>query len=140
METKFFRCSLCGNIVVKLVDSGVTPFCCGKEMEELAAHTAEGNYEKHLPAVHCAPLNNDVVNYKCLDVQVGSVEHPMTPEHFIEFIYLETNHGGQFAALDPTAKPVARFIIGPNCQPKAVYEYCNIHGLWKKELTSKEAQ
>ena len=124
MKTKFFKCQHCGNVIVKTVDSGVPVVCCGEKMEELIPGTVEASVEKHLPVV------------KRLDecrirVEVGSVLHPMQPEHHIAFVYVETEHGGQLRHL--SGEPVAEFCSGAD-KPVAVYEYCNLHGLWKTEL------
>lgn len=126
METKFFFCKHCGNVVVKLVDSGVTPVCCGEKMEELQPNTSDGAGEKHLPVVQYEN-NGEML------VKVGSQPHPMTPQHQIVFICLETVHGGQLRFLDPDGKAEARFQVQFD-QPAAVYEYCNLHGLWKNDL------
>ena len=75
MEQKFYICRHCGNIIMKLKDSGVPVVCCGEPMEELKAGTTDGALEKHVPVWE---LKDGVVS-----VVVGSVEHPMLPEHFI---------------------------------------------------------
>lgn len=68
-----------------------------------------------------------------IEVVVGSVEHPMTDAHYIEWILLETDKGVQIRHLTPSDAPKAVFEIGEG-KPLAVYEYCNLHGLWKTEL------
>ena len=123
MATKFYKCRHCGNVIVKLVNSGVPVVCCGEKMEELVAGVTDGAVEKHLPVVTRLEGN-------LLKVEVGSVAHPMSPEHHISFIYLETENGGQFVELKD--KPEAIFNISGD-RPVAVYEYCNLHGLWKTE-------
>ena len=127
MATKFFVCTTCGNVVVKFVDSGVTPFCCGKAMVELIPGTSDGAVEKHLPVV-------ESVGKHTIKVKVGAMPHPMLAEHHISFIYLETEHGGQVKYLKPGDTPEAVFHVCSKDKPVAVYEYCNIHGLWKKEI------
>ena len=109
---------------MRVVDSNVPVVCCGEEMAELVANTEEASVEKHLPVV----TKNDDYTIK---VDVGSVPHPMLPEHHIAFIYLETETGG--IRIDLTDKPEAVFCTCSN-KPIAVYEYCNLHGLWKTEL------
>lgn len=125
MATKFFFCKHCGNVVVKIVDSGVIPVCCGEQMIELTPNTSEGKGEKHLPALewkgNCT-----------LSVKVGSDPHPMLPEHFIEFILLETKDGLQMRKLDPSLPAEAEFCTSRD-SATAVYEFCNIHRLWKTE-------
>ena len=124
MATKFFKCKHCGNVIVKTVDSGVPVVCCGEKMEELVAKTVDASQEKHVPVV-------TKVDDCTIKVNVGSVEHPMTPAHQISFIYVETEKGGQLVEL--TDKPEAVFCTCAD-KPVAVYEYCNLHGLWKTEL------
>ena len=126
MATKFFLCTTCGNVVVKLVDSGVTPVCCGAEMIELKTNTSEAMTEKHLPIV----TRIDDCTYK---VTVSSEPHPMVDSHFIRFIFFETENGGQIKFLKSGEKAEAYF-CGCKEKPVAVYEYCNLHGLWKSEI------
>lgn len=125
MEQKFFRCRHCGKIIGMLLNSDTPTICCGEEMEQLVANTSDGAIEKHVPIV---TITGDSV-----DIIVGSVLHPMLPEHFIQWIYLATENGGQFKKLIPGVEPKASFIV-KNDKPIAVYEYCNLHGLWKSQL------
>lgn len=122
MAIRFFRCRHCGNLVEKSIDSGVPLVCCGEEMEELTANVNETGSEKHLPVVTF--IDDD----SRLHVKVGSTAHPMLPEHHICFVALETEHGIQ--RINLTDKPEAVFCLSGEI-PIAVYEYCNIHGLWK---------
>ena len=124
MTTKFYKCEMCGNVVVKLVDSKVPLMCCGKKMEELVPNTVDASNEKHVPVV--TRLDNNTIK-----VEVGSVAHPMEAEHHIAFIYVETDRGG--IKVDLTDKPEAVIALG-DAKAIAVYEYCNLHGLWKTEL------
>ena len=126
MATKFFLCTTCGNVVVKFVDSGVKVVCCGQQMQELIPSTDDSAVEKHLPVVEC--LKDGSVK-----VKIGSKQHPMTPEHHISFICLETEHGIQLKYLMPDENPEAIFPAGKD-KPVAVYAYCNIHGLWKSDI------
>ena len=124
MKTRFYKCAMCGNVVVKLVDSKVPIVCCGEKMQELVPNTVDASNEKHVPVVTC--LDNNTIK-----VEVGSVAHPMTEEHHIVFIYVETERGGIRVNLKD--KPEAEVCV---CNEKvvAVYEYCNLHGLWKASL------
>lgn len=124
MATKFFRCRHCGNVVMKVVDRRVPVVCCGEKMEELVPNTVDASNEKHVPKV-------TFVDECTMKVEVGSVPHPMTPEHHICFIYVETENGGM--RIDLKDVPEAMFCTGKD-KPIAVYEYCNLHGLWKVEL------
>lgn len=123
---KFYKCETCGNIITKLNDSGVPVVCCGKPMTELVPGATDGALEKHVPAV--------TVDGSKVTVQVGEVEHPMLDEHFIQFIVLETANGFQKKTLKPGDKPVAEFIVADGDKAVSAYEYCNLHGLWVKEI------
>ena len=125
-EPKFFKCAHCGNIITKIEDKGVPVFCCGQKMDELVPNTSDGAGEKHVPVVE--------VNGKEVKVVVGEVEHPMIEAHHIAWIYLHTNQGGQVKYLDHTGKPEAVFALVEGEEVIAAYEYCNLHGLWKKEV------
>jgi superoxide reductase len=124
MATKFYKCRHCGNVIEKVVDSKVPVVCCGEKMEELIPNTVDASGEKHLPVVHW-------LDDHTLEVKVGSVAHPMLPEHHIAFVYVETDCGG--IRIDLKDKPEAVISVG-SAKPIAVYEYCNLHGLWKVEL------
>ena len=93
MNAKFYICRRCGNLVEMIHDVGVPVFCCGQKMEPLVPNTVDASGEKHLPVVTVA---DGVVT-----VNVGSADHPMLPEHFIEWVYVETENGGQRKALKP---------------------------------------
>ncbi|MEG0752135.1 MAG: desulfoferrodoxin family protein [Oscillospiraceae bacterium] len=123
---RFFICKHCGNIIGMIHESGVPVVCCGENMQELVPNTTDAALEKHVPEV--------VVNGDKISVQVGSTAHPMLEEHFIQWIYLKTERGGQRKCLKPGEAPVAEFALAGGDKAVAVYEYCNIHGLWKKEL------
>jgi len=99
--------------------------CCGEDMAELIPNTVDASNEKHLPKV--------TVSSDKISVQVGSVPHPMTDEHYIQFICVETENGDQRICLKPGDSPNAEFGF-VNDKPIAVYEYCNLHGLWKTEI------
>ena len=120
---KFYRCEHCGNIITFVHSAGVPVMCCGQKMTELVPGTTDGAVEKHVPVVE--------VQGSTVQVKVGSVEHPMLPEHFIQFIAIETKHGSQIKYLQPGEKPQASFVLADGDQLVAAYEYCNLHGLWK---------
>jgi len=125
MEVIFKKCGLCGNIVQMVEQKGPPVVCCGKPMEQLIPGTVDASVEKHVPAV---TWNGDV-----LEVQVGSVIHPMTAEHYIAFIYVQTDKGGVMKFLEIDAEPTAKFRFADE-KPVAVFEYCNLHGLWKTDI------
>ncbi|MFZ2538398.1 MAG: desulfoferrodoxin family protein [Oscillospiraceae bacterium] len=155
-ETLFFRCEKCGNIVALIKSGGGTLVCCGQEMTNLKANSTDAAKEKHVPV-----LTNEGSKIK---VSVGSIAHPMTVEHLIEWIALVTDNKTEIVHLKPGMEPKAEFSyyrgqdeilfagkddeIVPNCEGKpcnfvygdkntnkvVAYAYCNLHGLWKAEL------
>ena len=123
MDVKFYKCMHCGNIAVKVFDAGVPLVCCGEKMVELVADSQDAALEKHVPAVEVE--GNKVI------VNVGSVDHPMLEEHWIQFICLVTDKGYQLA---PGDAPHAEFVVAEGETPLKVYEHCNLHGLWVTEI------
>ena len=124
MATKFYKCRHCGNVIEKVVDSGVQVVCCGENMQELIPNTVDASTEKHVPVV--TDLGDGT-----MQIKVGSVEHPMLPEHHIVFIYVETLRGGIRVNLKDKPEAV---VCTCTDKPVAVYEYCNLHGLWMSKL------
>ena len=122
---KFYKCSVCGKIIAVVENRPVPTICCGKPMEELVANTEDGAYEKHIPVFE--------VKDQIVTVVVGEVEHPMVDAHYIQWIALETNLGNQRKVLKPGEKPAAQFALLKGEKVVAVYEYCNLHGLYKAE-------
>lgn len=123
---KIYVCPICGNIVTMIKDSGVTPHCCGKPMKELHANTTDAATEKHVPVVE--------IDENHVKVKVGSVPHPMTPEHHISFVVLVTNRGPRINHISDKAEAETCFKLCKHETPLEVYEYCNLHGLWKTVL------
>jgi len=117
-EPKFYVCKHCGNVVTFINESGAPLTCCGEHMTQIVPNTVDAAVEKHIPVV---TVEDGVVT-----VEVGSVEHPMTPEHFIQWIYIETDKGFQMKYLTPEDKPKAVFSL-MNEEVIAVYEFCNLH-------------
>lgn len=125
-NVRFFKCNHCGNIIEMIHDSGVPVVCCGEKMQELIPNTSDGAGEKHVPVVKVEGDN--------VTVEVGSVLHPMIEEHFIQWIYVETLRGGTRKNLLPGEQPIASFKLSEGDELVAVYEYCNLHGLWRTNL------
>ena len=123
---KFYICETCKNIITKIVYSKVPVVCCGKPMKELVPGAVDGALEKHVPAV--------TIEGNTVKVQIGEVIHPMLPEHYIQFIALETKNGVQIKNLKAGDEPKAEFVLADGDEAVAVYEYCNLHGLWVKEI------
>jgi superoxide reductase len=117
-KKEVYRCEVCGNIVEVLHEGGGTLICCGQPMKLMKENIVDASIEKHVPII------------KGKIVKVGSVEHPMTEEHYIEWIEA-TSEDGQIAKvfLKPGQKPEATFCF----KPISAREYCNLHGLWKSK-------
>lgn len=124
-ENRFFICRVCGNLVGMIESSGVPMMCCGQKMERLVPNTVEASAEKHLPVVS---VEGDTVK-----VKVGSAAHPMSEEHMILWVYLQTENGGQRKTLSAGDAPEVSFALGGD-RAVSVSAYCNLHGLWKTEL------
>lgn len=114
------------SLVMMIGGNGADILCGGKPMTFLKANTTDAAQEKHVPQV--------TVDGKKVFVKVGSIEHPMTEAHLIQWIYLQTKKGGQYVHLTANDKPEAEFVVADGDEPIAAYEYCNLHGLWKADI------
>ena len=114
---KVYQCKECGKTIISKAD-----MTCFNGWVELQAGSTDAAQEKHVP----------VVTKKCktVKVDVGSVAHPMTAEHLIEWVALETEQGYQVKYLTPNSEPVCTFTLADGDKAVAVYAYCNLHGLW----------
>ena len=121
-KLEIYRCPFCGG-VVEVLNPGENPVCCGKEMLLMNANASDGATEKHVPVVEACGNG--------IKVRVGSVSHPMTPEHYIAWIEVVDGSMIYRAELAPGDAPEACFNI-PYREDLYVREYCNIHGLWRK--------
>jgi len=123
---EMYECAICGNLV-EVVHAGAPALvCCKQPMKLLEGNTVDASGEKHVPVVQST--ENGVL------AKVGSIEHPMEEKHYIMWIYLHTKNGCQRKDLKPGEEPKAVFALDDD-EVIAVYEYCNLHGLWKKEIT-----
>jgi superoxide reductase len=113
---KFYQCKDCKKVVISKEE-----LRCG--LLELIAGSVDAAVEKHVP----------VVTKKCkqVKVDVGSVTHPMSAEHYIEWVAIETAQGYQVKYFTPESAPVANFSLADGDSFVAAYAYCNLHGLWK---------
>ena len=113
-------------LIMLLNKTGGEISCNGAPMKVLSANTTDAAQEKHVPVIE--------VSGNKISVKVGSAAHPMTDAHWIQWIYLQTKRGGQYRVLTPSDKPEAAFLVAEDDAPLAVYEYCNLHGLWKADV------
>lgn len=126
MAVKFYECTSCEAIFALLSHTKDKTICSESTLKEAKSGTTDGAQEKHVPVVKADGTH--------VTVLVGEAEHPMLEEHYIEWIAIETETGMQIKYLTPDGKPHAEFILTEHEKPVAAYEYCNIHGLWKKEI------
>ena len=120
---KFYVCEHCGNIIEYHVNKGVPVMCCGQKMTLLEPGTTDASREKHVPVIEKTENG-----YR---VKVGSVDHPMSAEHWIEWIELVADGISYKKFLNPGEAPVAEFCV--KADKVTAREYCNLHGLWKAE-------
>lgn len=123
MDQRYFICGHCGNIVELVRDKGVPIVCCGQKMTELRPNSTDASGEKHVPVYS---VQGNIVR-----VAVGAAGHPMMEEHSIEWVAIQTKTGGQRKTLKVGEAPEACFALCEGDEVKAVYAYCNLHGLWK---------
>ena len=122
-EVKFYRCPICGNVVYLAQEKGGQLVCCGKPMELMNANESDGAIEKHVPVYE--------VKEDKLVVKIGEVLHPMTEEHYIGFVAIASDNGLDIVNLKPGDDPICEF---PLVSKGTIYDYCNLHGLWKCEI------
>ena len=121
----FYLCEHCKNVAIKLVDKGIPLVCCGEKMTALVPMQSDGALEKHLPVL---AFDGDT-----LTVTVGEVLHPMLENHYINFVVVELVDGYLIKHLSPASQPVAKFNVKKD-DVVAVYEYCNLHELYKVDV------
>ena len=119
---KIYVCKHCGRIVGDIHDGG-TLVCCGEPMTEMIPNTVDAAKEKHVPVT--------TLTGNKLEVNVGSVDHPMTAEHLIEWIMVFQDGHTQRVQLEAGCKPSVSVCVNPAGGPVEVFAYCNLHGLWK---------
>ena len=125
MYNRFHACRHCGNVIGMIEDKGGPLTCCGEKMQELVPNTSDASVEKHVPSAE--------VKGNAVHVTIGADPHPMTDEHNISWVYLETDRGGQRKKLTLDKKAEIKFALTEE-KPVAVYAYCNKHGLWKTDI------
>jgi len=122
-EMQFYKCEICGNVIIKLHDSGIIPHCCSRIMTKLIPDNLDGSLEKHIPVWKLSGNN--------IEIRIGEKEHPMETDHYIEWIFLKTNIGFHSKFLSSNCNPEACFKLCPGERPEYIYCYCNLHGIWK---------
>ncbi|MDE6655565.1 MAG: hypothetical protein K2J85_01070 [Anaeroplasmataceae bacterium] len=120
---KFYQCDTCKSIFTFVNKPTENLNCCGNPLKEIIPNSTNASLEKHIPVVE---RRNDHIL-----VKVGSEPHPMLPEHYIEWVVLETTQGYQLRNLKPGDAPMAEFVLAKGEDVLTTYAYCNIHKLWK---------
>lgn len=126
----FMKCETCDNIISFLRNSGVIPQCCGKPMKQLIPGISDGEKEKHVPVMMMVKGNKENNKCRSVIVEVGENSHPMSLEHYINWIIIETDSGFKVRYLSPKDEPIASFALCHGEEVLGAYAYCNIHGLW----------
>ncbi|MDA3851440.1 MAG: desulfoferrodoxin [Spirochaetaceae bacterium] len=120
-----YKCEVCGNIVEVINVGGGELVCCGQKMVQLEEKTADSATEKHVPIIEKTKGGYIVT--------VGSTLHPMTEEHWIQWIELHVDGQILRQELTPADKPQATFSYSGEAKKVTAREFCNLHGLWKGE-------
>jgi superoxide reductase len=119
---EIYKCEICGNIVEVIHAGPGALVCCGQDMVLLEGKTEDASTEKHVPYIE--KTNSGIL------VKVGqNQDHPMTEEHYIEWIQVIAGGNSYRKFLNPGDKPQAVFEI--KSDKIEAREYCNVHGLWK---------
>ena len=122
MDILFYECQVCGNVILKVIDSGMVPRCCGRDMEKCVAGLEGGSKEHHIPV---CKREGDIVR-----VCIGKEQHPIEDKHYICWIGLKTSKGIQIKNVLPGEKPEACFALAKDEEPEEAYAFCNIHKFW----------
>ncbi|MFA5173873.1 MAG: desulfoferrodoxin [Candidatus Pacearchaeota archaeon] len=117
-----YKCEICGNIIEVVHEGAESLVCCGEPMKLLKENSTDAAKEKHVPVIEKTKEG--------VKIKIGSVPHPMTEEHYIEFIEIIADGKVYRKYLKPGQAPEAEFCI--NAKTIIAREYCNLHGLWKK--------
>ena len=121
---KFFKCS--NNGLVIPICHVFTDEQSLKDAQEITPNSVDAATEKHMPVV--------TVSGQTVTVNVCSVTHPMSEEHLITTVVLETQNGAQYKYLTHDMEPIVHFSLYSTDKPIAAYAYCNLHGLWKVDI------
>jgi len=122
-QFEIYKCEICGNIVEVLHEGIGKLVCCGKEMKLQKENSVDASKEKHVPIIE--------KNKEGVKITVGSTPHPMTNEHYIEWIEIYTKKGRAKKFLKPNQEPSVMFPI--KTEILGARAYCNLHGLWKSK-------
>lgn len=128
---EFYYCNECGNLVIKIEDGGMTPSCCGSTMIKLTANQSNPVENEHLP-IYQSNSTDDMLQH--VTVQIGRAPHTMSSIHHIKWVLLDTDTGFQLKYLDALEDPLVTFHMNSSETVLRIYSYCNLHGLWQRDL------
>lgn len=120
-KMEIYQCELCGNLVEVLHAGGGELVCCGQPMNLLTENSVDASKEKHVPVITKGDGG--------YTVKVGSVAHPMTEEHNIEFIELIA--GGSVCRKDLKPGDAPEAFFATTATEVSARAFCNLHGLWR---------
>ncbi|MDR1167279.1 MAG: desulfoferrodoxin FeS4 iron-binding domain-containing protein [Heliobacteriaceae bacterium] len=125
-KLEMYKCGICGNLVQVILEGSGTLVCCAQDMELLAPHGLEDEMlnEKHVPAF--------IETEDGGEIRIGSIPHPMLPEHYIMFIEAVSAEKDWFKLkyLHPGDEP--KMLLKHKFDKTKALAYCNLHGLWTK--------
>ena len=122
---KLFQCQTCGTILYLFDEKKSHITCCGEDVKEIHPDQL-GSIEHHVPVV--------VKDENQVDIVISAAKHPMDKSHYVRWIILETTQGMYLKYLDKNKEPETRFFLDNGEEIVCVYEYCNLHNLWKSHM------
>lgn len=125
-ELVFYQCDICGNLIIKLEDSGITPTCCSRTMTRLEVNHDKKMEEEHVPVWR--------MNGCKVMIQVGENLHSMSANHYIKWIIVKTNRGIHMRRFETYEIPEVTITLDRGEWVLEIYSFCNVHGLWKAEV------
>ena len=122
IKLQIYKCNICGNLVQVLQEGDGNLVCCGKEMELMGIqYNTDELGEKHTPKVEIKE------NKKFVNV----IGHPMSNEHYIQFIETYTKDKNELHLKFFYPNDIPEMEVGINNKEELnSIEYCNIHSLW----------
>ena len=120
IKLQIYKCKICGNIVQILQEGDGNLVCCGQEMELMGIqYDSDEVGEKHKPKTE----------FKDNKKFVNVIGHPMSEEHYIQFIesYTKDKNELHLKFFKPNETPEMEVLLSGDVD---TIEYCNIHNLW----------
>lgn len=126
----YYYCKICGNVVYCNDNNAASLTCCGEKMNKCTEHISDSEMsEKHIPIYK--------IDGNKISIEVGEILHPYTIDHHIVFVELNTDKGRHIRMLSNSEVPKCDFYLSENEIPVNIRVYCNIHGLWRRDIECK---